>query len=116
MFAEDGAKNAIHNWPAVSRVMLSRLRGEAMASNDQKLQSLYEELESALDTDEYTGYPPETDLPVLELVIRHGPVDLRFLSTITTFGTPLDVSVQDIRIDCMHPTDEVTKAHAMAWQ
>ena len=33
---------------------------------------------------------------------------LRFFSTITTFGTPRDVTVDELRIECAFPADEVT--------
>jgi hypothetical protein len=31
-------------------------------------------------------------------------------STITTFGTPQDVTLQELRIECFFPADEATRA------
>ena len=31
-----------------------------------------------------------------------------FFSTVTTLGTPLDVTLQEIRIECFFPADEDT--------
>lgn len=36
-------------------------------------------------------------------------VNLRFFSTFTTFGTPRDVSLQDVRIESFFPADEETR-------
>ena len=33
-----------------------------------------------------------------------------FFSTVTTLGTPLDVTLQELRIECFFPADEQTVA------
>ena len=35
-------------------------------------------------------------------------LELRFFSTITTFGTPHDITLDELRIECMFPADETT--------
>jgi hypothetical protein len=37
-----------------------------------------------------------------------GGVELSFFSTITTFGTPLDITVSELGIEAFFPADEVT--------
>ena len=34
---------------------------------------------------------------------------MRFFSTYSTFGSPRDVALQDIRIECFFPSDEATQ-------
>jgi len=48
--------------------------------------------------------------PPLSLVYRKGDVRLSVFSTVTTFGTPQDVTLQELRIECFFPADEGTRA------
>jgi hypothetical protein len=43
-------------------------------------------------------------------VFRNGDRELRFFSTITTFGTPRDVTIDELRVECTFPADEATAA------
>jgi hypothetical protein len=40
--------------------------------------------------------------------VRKGDAELRFFSTITSFGTPHDVTLEELRIECSFTTDEAT--------
>ncbi|MBA3260298.1 MAG: helix-turn-helix transcriptional regulator [Gemmatimonadales bacterium] len=51
------------------------------------------------------GAPPA---PLLTTIFRKGDAELRFFSTITTFGTPHDVTLEELRIECSFPADEAT--------
>ncbi len=46
--------------------------------------------------------------PVLTLDFRSPAGPLRFFETITTFAAPLDVTLDELRIDCAFPADELT--------
>ena len=46
--------------------------------------------------------------PLLTVHFRKGGQELRFFSTITTFGTPLDVTIDELRIECTFPADDAT--------
>ena len=46
--------------------------------------------------------------PLLNTVFGNGDLELRFFSTITTFGTPHDVTLDELRIECMFPADDAT--------
>jgi hypothetical protein len=43
------------------------------------------------------------------LRIRHGEAVLSFVSTITVFGTPLDVTLSELAIESFFPADEETR-------
>ena len=70
----------------------------------------------------YTGMPsrwrrPELDRPPAPLVAvsyRREGIRLSFFSTITTFGTPQDVTLQELRIESFFAADEATRAALMA--
>ena len=46
--------------------------------------------------------------PLLTAVYRRGERELRFFSTITTFATPSDVTLEELRIECAFPADDAT--------
>lgn len=50
------------------------------------------------------------------LRLRHGDGELAFISTITTFGTAVDVTVSELSVEAFFPADEATagKLRAMA--
>jgi hypothetical protein len=45
---------------------------------------------------------------MLTCEFRKGDTVLRFFSTITTFATPHDVTIEGLRIECLFPVDEAT--------
>lgn len=49
-----------------------------------------------------------TPPPLLTVVFRRDDRELRFFSTFTTFGTPRDVTVDELRIECAFPADDAT--------
>jgi hypothetical protein len=91
--------------------LLDRLGREAVASGDPALASLHEEL---------AGYPggsvpaPAHDVAAgaiaVPLRLRLPDVELAFLSTVTTFGTAIDVTVAELSIESFFPADERTAA------
>jgi hypothetical protein len=59
--------------------------------------------------------PPDMDagLSVLSLELARDGHPYRYFSTITSFGTPLDATVQELRLESLFPSDEATrKAYA----
>jgi hypothetical protein len=70
------------------------------------------------DDDELRGYPcdrpePETEHAgaseiAVPLRIRHDGSDLSFISTVATFGTPLDVTLAELSIESFFPADAQT--------
>ncbi len=43
-------------------------------------------------------------------MLRRDDRVLQFFSTITTFGTPRDVTIEELHIECCFPVDEATAA------
>jgi transcriptional regulator with XRE-family HTH domain len=99
----------LHQW---REHLLERLVRDALASGDPALTVLREEL---------AAYPagepgPELDPAfadiALPLRLRHGDGELAFISTKTTFGTAVDVTVAELSIESFFPADDAT-AEAM---
>lgn len=70
----------------------------------------------------YTGVPrhwraPDFDAPappVLEMMLVKGEMRQSWFTAVTSFGTPADVTVQELRIETFFPADEATEALAQA--
>jgi transcriptional regulator with XRE-family HTH domain len=99
----------LHEWRAH---LLERLSRDAVASGDPALAALYDELLA------YPGGEPGPTVDsgfadiAVPLRLRHGDVELAFLSTRTTFGTAVDVTVAELSIESFFPADRAT-AEAM---
>jgi transcriptional regulator with XRE-family HTH domain len=104
---------AVVNWEEVAGDLIRHLHNDvAAAPTDDISRALLDEALS------YPGVPARWRLrepgaapsPLLTTVFRRGDVELRFFSTFTTFGTPRDVTVDELRIECCFPDDEATAA------
>jgi transcriptional regulator with XRE-family HTH domain len=52
---------------------------------------------------------PQGDAPLLLTRLRGPDGELRFFSTFTTFGAPLDVTLASLRVEHLFPADEATR-------
>jgi transcriptional regulator with XRE-family HTH domain len=89
--------------------LLARLRRQVTATHDPQLASLLTELRG-LPCDQIE---PAVEIPgpgqlVVPLRVRHGDGELRFMSIVSTFGTPLDVTLQELSIEAFLPADRAT--------
>ncbi|TWD80942.1 DNA-binding XRE family transcriptional regulator [Kribbella amoyensis] len=106
MLHPDGVARRITNLPEVRASALASLQRQAASTADPELQDLYEEIRgyAAGERAELPG-PAEVVIP---LKLRHGDRELSLLTTIATFGTPLDVTVSELMIEQFFPADEAT--------
>jgi MmyB-like transcription regulator ligand binding domain len=60
-------------------------------------------------------FDPTVEIPLLlPLDLRRGQLRANFLSSFTSFSMPPDVTLQELRIECMYPADAGTDAFARA--
>jgi DNA-binding XRE family transcriptional regulator len=108
-FATDGLRDAVRQWPVVERFLLARLLGEAVATQDRGLFDLHAEMAALGSGPSSADNPTDQGLPIFSFTLRRGGISASFFSTITTFGTPLDVTAQELRIESLFPADEATR-------
>ena len=88
--------------------LLDRLGRQAVTSGDPALAALHDELARLPGGD--GSHAP--DLAAGEIAtplrIRTGDAELSFISTYTTFGTAVDVTVSELSIEAFFPADEAT--------
>lgn len=114
----DGLRPHIVNGDDVARVVALRLRGEvASLPGDQDARAFLEAMLSqpGLPADCRNAQPDASTLPVVPTEFRAGERVLRLFNTITTLGTPQDVTLQELRIECSFPADAETDAALKAF-
>lgn len=111
IFDPQDMRSVIRNWEELAIDIIRHLHNQvAVAPSDSKARALLEEVLAYPGVPEgwRTREPGSTPQPLLNTVFVNGDVELRFFSTITTFGTPHDVTLDELRIECMFPADEAT--------
>jgi len=90
--------------------VLGRLRREVGVTQDPQLRTLLAELESYPGDEPGATTQPVPGAIVVPLRLRHASGELAFMSTVTTFGTPLDITVSELSIEAFCPADAHTAA------
>jgi hypothetical protein len=110
----EGMAPRILNLEEWSAHLLHRLRRQAALTADPDLERLHDELSR------YPGVclePPQDDgsgrAIVLPLRVRDGDRELAFFSTISTFGTAVDVTLAELMIEAFYPANAATATHLL---
>jgi transcriptional regulator with XRE-family HTH domain len=117
LMSPDGLRPFLVNWPEVAIYFLRGVQADAGADGSQETADLLRRLLA------YPGVPAlsrtpaleELPSPVLAMHFRKGQTSLRLFTTIATLGTPQDVTVQELRIECFFPADEATSQIFKGW-
>ena len=107
----DGLARRITNLPEVRASALTTLHRQITSTADPDLQDLYDELRAypVVPGHQEPGEHGPVEV-VVPMKLRHGDRELSLLTTIATFGTPLDVTVSELMIEQFFPADETTAA------
>jgi hypothetical protein len=90
--------------------LFHRVRRQAETAADPVLSALVDELEVNIgDLLTRTPTPLHPDTPVLQVELDIEGEWRRFITTMTTFGTPLDVGSSELALETFHPADEATR-------
>ncbi len=112
MLHPDGAKDQVENWDAIAPHLIHRVHRETLAEGqDEQSQTLFETLLSYPDIRELWQKPATGNwqLPLLTVNFSKNNQQLSFFTTIATLGTPQDITLQELRLECMFPADEKTE-------
>jgi hypothetical protein len=104
----DGLAPRILNLGEWRAHLLHRLERTAVLTGDENVGELLEELKG------YPGPPPPDDWPdaheiMVELRLSSDEGELAYFSTVTTFGTAVDVTLSELSIEAFFPADEQTR-------
>lgn len=105
-------KPFIVNWEATAAALIQWLHRDLLRTADEGTRLLLDELAAypdmphkwrTLDLD-----APTT--PFLAIEFHHDDTHFSFFSTLTTLGTPYDITLHELRIESYFPADEATDA------
>ena len=105
-------RELIGNWAQIASALLRRLQREVFhRPHDQALNELLSELLDTPDVPQNWRQPDlsEPDEPMLPVEFRAGDLSLKFLTTITEFNAPQNVTLEELRIESYFPVDEQTR-------
>lgn len=98
--------------------LLRQLERSALLTGDPALADLLDEVSAYSNVQALELTVPSIDdqAPdvLLPLRLRTELGELSLFSTLTTFGTPLDVTVEELVIELFFPADEASDAHLRA--
>jgi hypothetical protein len=109
LFATDGLWACFRDWPAVEQILLARLSGEAFATQNEDMHALHKEMLALRRSPDPVDIHTPAHLPLLSFTLQKGARRASLFSMLTTFGTPLDVTTQELRIETFFPADEETR-------
>jgi transcriptional regulator with XRE-family HTH domain len=112
VFHPRGLRPWIANWEEVAWALVQRVHREAVGNTvDDALRAVLAEVLAYPGVDERFRRPDLTRslLPVIPVRFERDGRRLAYFSTVTTLGTPIDVTAQEARIECFFPLDEETR-------
>ncbi|MEQ9450751.1 MAG: helix-turn-helix transcriptional regulator [Pseudomonadales bacterium] len=111
-----GLRPHITNWSQIAPDFARRLRRQAMASVDPEVQEALQQLIALAGPEEEFALDQSELHPALPMDIKVGDIELSFFTVVSAFDSPLDVTLDELRIESLYPTNEQTRAffHALA--
>ncbi len=105
------------NWREVVNQFIRGVRADALADGTDETKALFDRLlgypdvRSVLDATPTDGGPD----PVLSMHIEKGDTRMKLFTTLATLGTPLDITAQEIRVECFFPADDASAEIFKRW-
>jgi hypothetical protein len=118
IFHPQGLRPHVTNWEAVAAALVQRVHREAVGQHvDDDVRAIVAEILA------YPGVPaawrqPELSadlLPIVPVQFARDGRRFSYFSTVTTLGTPIDVTAQETRLECFFPIDDETREAARAF-
>lgn len=120
-FHPQGMQPLLNDWDSTATLLLSRLHREVTgAPANTALRSMFEDISGLPGMPEqwrnkiWDSAPP----PFMPLDINLGGMSLKIFSMITGFGTALDITAEELRVETFFPADESSAQffHSLAAQ
>ncbi len=116
MFDPAGLRPFVANWEEAAGALIRRVHREALGGvpDDETLRLLeevlaYPDVPTRWRTPESLGLTPP---PFVAIRFRKDDLAMDYFSTVTTLGTPQDITLQEMRIECFFPASVETEAAA----
>ena len=114
VFHPAGMRRYIVNWEELAECLVHSLHRQVAATGSEAMVRLRDELLA------YPGVPSRWSVPdptvtmppLVSMQLRKDDLSLTFFSMVTTLGTPRDVTLQQLKIECFFPADAATEQAA----
>lgn len=118
IFHPNGLRPHVANWEHVAAALIQRVHREAVGQHvDDDVRALVAEVLAYPDVPAAWRHPElGTDLlPIIPVHFVRDGRQFSYFSTVTTLGTPVDVTAQETRLECFFPVDDRTRDNARAF-
>jgi transcriptional regulator with XRE-family HTH domain len=107
-----GLRPFIANWEATAADFIQWLHRDLLRTGDAETRQLLEELLSYPDVPQQwrTLDLDASTAPFLAMELRKDDVRFSFFTVLASLGTPYDITLHELRIECFFPADEATEA------
>lgn len=115
--APDVLRPFLVNWAEVVRYFVRSVEADAAADGAPETAALLQRL-LGYDGVRAAVRAPASDVangPVLPMHFRKSGISLQLFTTIATLGTPRDITLEELRIECFFPLDGSTTRTLRAW-
>src|SRR5690606_8643184 len=106
-------RERVENWEQVASTLLDRARREAVSGVfDAATADLVAELRSLPEVAAATARTAALPVPapVIDVRFRLGDLRVDLFSLVSTVGSPIDVTAQELRVETFFPSDDATAA------
>ena len=109
---ENGLRRFVDNFDETAGYFISQLSSE-LSSNpfNREARELLDEVKSYRDMPASSATQDKSLHPWLPFKLSNESISLEFFSMISTFGTPQDVTLQEIRIETFFPANDSTERY-----
>lgn len=107
----DGLRQSMVDWEHAARTIIRRARNEQLHRPNEGRRRLLEEVTGypGVPTDLYDDQTDPDPLPVLTVTFERGDMRSSWFTMVTTFGTPQDITLQELSIESFFPADAATE-------
>jgi transcriptional regulator with XRE-family HTH domain len=105
-----GLRPHVVGWEQVAALMYERVqRAHQAHPADEGRRALFEEVRAYPDVASLRGPLPDGGAPVASVHLAKNDTELRLFTVLTSVGTPLDVTAEDLTVESLFPADEATE-------
>jgi len=107
----DALRASIVNWPELAALLLERLaREHAQHPGDHERAALLAEVRDYPGVVQLDSQPCGAGAPFATVHLRRGADEVRLFTLLTTLGTPLDTTAQELTLETYFPCDRASEA------
>ena len=111
----EGLRPFITNFNDTVAPFVQRLRRDTLRYSDDETSRFFDKVKALVDDVVIVDVPGDAPLmPTLPLELRFGELNIALFSVIATFGTPQDVTTDELRIESFFPADESSRIYLEA--